>query len=126
MESLLQVLKRKSMLEEQFPILHSGFDDLDSSPAILRRRTVSLLGSRPGLGRSTLAAQIAANVAEAGGRVGWFSTVRTNSEVVDKILRIKPELLYPQSIVLEDRIGDVRALRLAIMKSGKQFDPCSH
>ena len=70
MESLLQVLKRKSMLEEQFPILHSGFDDLDSSPAILRRRTVSLLGSRPGMGRSTLAAQIAANVAEAGGRVG--------------------------------------------------------
>ena len=122
MESLLQVLKRKSMLEEQFPILRSGFDDLDSSPAILRRRTVSLLGARPGMGRSTLAAQIAANVAEAGGRVGWFSTVRTNSEVVDKILRVKPALLYPQSIALEDRIGDVRELRFAITKSGKQFD----
>ena len=87
MESLLQALKRKSLLEEQFPILRSGFDDLDGSPAILRRGAVSLLGARPGMGRSTLAAQIATNVAEAGGRVCWFSTVRTNSEVVDKMLK---------------------------------------
>ena len=46
MESLLQVLKRKSMLEEQFPILRSGFDDLDSSPSYSAAKNCFTLGGK--------------------------------------------------------------------------------
>lgn len=115
-------IKEHADMKNRFRIICTGFSDLDNMAPLIRRGTVSLLGSRPGMGRSTLAAQIAANIADSGGCVGWFTTVRSAGEVIEKIFRIKPDFHRPQNIALEDRVGDGRELRQAVMELDKRID----
>lgn len=122
MKTMDHIMKMNKEMEERFPIIRTGFDDLDGMTALLRRRAVALLASRPGMGRSTLAAQIVANIADMGGYIGWFTTVRSVGEVADKILRVKQDFHTPQNIVLEDRVGNECELRQAIIEWSKPFD----
>ena len=122
MEWMDHAIRKHADLKDRFPIIHTGFLELDSMAPLLRRGTVSLLGSRPGMGRSTLAAQIAANIADSGGYVVWFTTVLSVGEIVEKILRVKPDFQCPQNIALEDRVGDGRELQQAVMELGQRID----
>lgn len=122
MEWMDHAIRKHADLKDRFPIIHTGFLELDSMAPLLRRGTVSLFGSRPGMGRSTLAAQIAANIADSGGYVVWFTTVLSVGEIVEKILRVKPDFQCPQNIALEDRVGDGRELQQAVMELGQRID----
>lgn len=109
-------------MKDRYHVICTGFSDLDNMTPLIRRGTVSLLGSRPGMGRSTLAAQIAANIADSGGCVGWFTTVRSTGEVMEKIFRVNPDFHCPQNIALEDRVGDGRELQQVVEELDKHMD----
>lgn len=100
-------------VNENFRVLKTGIDDIDSVTGYLRRGCVSLLGSRPGMGESALAAQFSANTADSGGRVAWFSTCRSVSELACEIMSVKPTFRSSQNIFLEDRIADICELLYA-------------
>ena len=114
MNRMDKVVTDAQEMGKQFPILKTGFSDIDDVTGYLRKGTVSLLGARPGMGRSTLAAQFVANIADEGGQAVWFSTVRSEGEVAAKIVNAKPDFRSPQNIFLEDRVGNERDLRIAV------------
>lgn len=122
MKWMNDVIKEHADTKDRFHVICTGLPDLDDVAPLIRRGTVSLLGSRPGMGRSTLAAQIAANIADSDGYVGWFATVRSIGEVMEKIFRVKPDFRCPQNIALEDRVGDGRELRQAVEELDKRID----
>lgn len=65
----------------------SGYHDLDNLLAGMQRSNMIVLAARPGVGKTTLAMNIAQNVAVRGGRpVGIFSLEMSKEELVDRLL----------------------------------------
>ncbi|MFH0987941.1 MAG: replicative DNA helicase, partial [Parcubacteria group bacterium] len=65
----------------------TGFTDLDNMIAGLQKSDLIVLGARPSLGKSTLATDIARNVAKITGLpVGIFSLEMSKDQVIDRIL----------------------------------------
>jgi replicative DNA helicase len=66
--------------------LSTGFRDLDKKLAGLQKANLLIIASRPSMGKSALAANIATNVAQAGNTVALFSLEMSKEEVVQRIL----------------------------------------
>lgn len=66
--------------------LATGFSDLDQRTGGLRRGEVSLLASRPKMGKTTLALNIARNTALAGKTTLFLSLEMTAGQLVEKLL----------------------------------------
>lgn len=65
----------------------TGFTDLDNTLAGLQKSNLLILAARPGMGKSTLALNIAQNIAVKGKRpVGFFSLEMSREELVDRLL----------------------------------------
>lgn len=122
METMDRVMSEMLKVDEGFPVIKTGFPDIDDITGYLRKGAVSLLGARPGMGRGTLAAQFAANIADEGRRVAWFSNVRSRGELAIKIANVKPNFRCPQNIFLEDKVGNEGELRLAVKDMGTMHD----
>ena len=103
-------------VNENFRILKTGFDEIDSVTGYLRKGCVSLLCSRPGMGERALAARFGANTAESGGKVAWFSIYNSAIQSVREIMNAQPTFHSSQNIFLEDRIAYVRELLHAAEK----------
>ena len=66
--------------------LSTGFRDLDKKLAGLQKANLLIIASRPSMGKSALATNIATNVAQAGNTVALFSLEMSKEEVVQRIL----------------------------------------
>jgi replicative DNA helicase len=67
-------------------IIKTGFEAFDKHFYGLAKKNLIILGGRPSMGKSTLALQIALNVAKQGKTVLYFSQEMTNTENINKIL----------------------------------------
>ena len=73
--------------------ISTGYDDLDSKLAGMQDSNLLILASRPGQGKTSLALNIAANVAiREGLPVGFFSLEMSKEEVVDRLLVSQSEV----------------------------------
>lgn len=71
----------------------TGYDDLDAKLAGMQDSNLLILASRPGQGKTSLALNIAANVAiREGLPVGFFSLEMSKEEVVDRLLVSQSEV----------------------------------
>ena len=67
--------------------IRTGFKDLDKMTAGLQKSDLIVLAARPAMGKSTLAQNIAYNVAMREGKsVLFFSLEMSNSQVVDRMI----------------------------------------
>lgn len=66
--------------------LHTGFRDLDARLRGLKPGNLVILAARPAMGKSSLAGQIAANVARAGDGIVLFSLEMSADELHDRIV----------------------------------------
>ena len=114
MKRMDTVLLDMMTVNENFRVLETGYDNIDSATGYLRRGCLSLLCARPGMGKSALAAQFAAHTADNGGRVAVFSNYHSAIESARKIMNAKPTFRSSQNIFLEDKIANERELRIAI------------
>ncbi len=71
----------------------TGFADLDNSLAGMQKSNLLILAARPGIGKTSLALNIARNVAVKGRRpVGFFSLEMSKEELVDRLLVAQSEI----------------------------------
>jgi replicative DNA helicase len=68
------------------PGLRTGFVDLDRALGGLGPGTLTIIGARPGVGKSVLGSNIAMNAAFGGEGVGFFSLEMTREELTDRML----------------------------------------
>lgn len=96
---------------------------VDTKTGGLERKTLTMLGGRPGMGKTAIGGQIARNVAESGKRVIFFSLemsaeglwqrwacplvgVEWRDVISGNITRQQKEELKRQATILADRLGD--------------------
>jgi replicative DNA helicase len=72
--------------EQEEPGLRTGFIDLDNALGGLGPGTLTVIGARPGVGKSVLASNVASNVAFGGQGVAFFSLEMTRGELMDRML----------------------------------------
>lgn len=65
--------------------LHTGFYDLDKLTGGIQSTDLVILAARPSMGKSALAANIAANVCKAGGSVLYFSLEMSRNQMIDRL-----------------------------------------
>lgn len=89
-EALAESFDRLDELHKQAGVLRgvpSGFGDLDNLLAGFQRSNLIILASRPGIGKTSLALNIAQHVAVSEKRpVGFFSLEMSKEELVDRLL----------------------------------------
>lgn len=76
----------KNAQEGQKPGIATGFYDLDKITRGLHPSTLIILAARPSLGKSSLAQQIAMNVANAGHRAQFFSIEMDESRLIARLV----------------------------------------
>ena len=77
----------------------TGFDLLDSClGGGLRGGELTVLGGAPGVGKTTLALQIARNIASAGSRVSYVCYEHTGQELLTRLLLMEAGLGYPDEL----------------------------
>jgi len=87
LEDAFERIERLSRHEAGLRGLPTGFTDLDNILAGLQKSDLIILASRPGLGKSALAANIAANIAISQKvPVGIFSLEMSKDQVVDRLI----------------------------------------
>lgn len=109
-----QILLNNPRYEHTHPSIKTGFASIDSRTAFLRKGTLSLLGARPGMGKTTVALQIAANVTSNGGTVLFFSQRNSALQIADRANELKKDLVTCERLFIEDRVGSVDEMHLAI------------
>jgi len=109
MKQLNQLLEE--MRQEKRPLLRCGSPTLDSM-GLLHEGAMTLLGARPGMGKTTLAMQIAGHVANEEERIVlWFCDWE---HAAYRIAREIPNIRYwfaPQHLWLEDREWNMKEIR---------------
>ena len=118
--------------EAAYTGLPTGFRDLDELTSGLQPGNLVIIAARPGIGKSSLAINIAHNVAVAGGSVSVFSLEMSRHEVGMRMLcsaarvpwdRIRSKRVGPDDWVrvvqAAERLHDVRA-KARRMRSSKQ------
>lgn len=100
----------------EMPGLPSGFTDLDRQLGGFVAPFVYILAARPGMGKSTLAGNIAAHLAERGKRVLFFAVEMTTAQVMDRL--IAAEARVPLANVRTGRL-DHAGMERVYRASGK-------
>jgi len=106
------------LTEDYKPPLPTGFSYLDSILRGLRPDRLITLGARPSIGKSTLALNIAANVARAGRSVALYSLEMSSDELAEKL--VLSEAGVDQDLIEENRLGesDIDRIGRAFMAMG--------
>lgn len=66
--------------------LYTGISDLDHITCGLHQEELTIIGARPGIGKTTLALQIAEHIAQKGIEVGIMSLEMSETQVIQKML----------------------------------------
>ena len=78
MERMDEILNRMKYTTQDRQNIKTGIEVLDARTHLLCKGQLTLLGSRPGMGKKSVAIQIAQFVAQQGRRVVWISTSLSN------------------------------------------------
>lgn len=76
----------RSSLEEPDYSLYTGITDLDKLMCGLHKQELTIIGARPGVGKTTLALQIAEYIAQKGVETAIISLEMSESQVIQKML----------------------------------------
>ena len=92
-----QVLNTVSALEENYNnkndySLYTGLMDLDNKICGLHNQELTIIGARPGVGKTTFALQIATKIAEKGKNVTIISLEMSDIQIIQKILATKTKV----------------------------------
>ena len=93
--------------EKKVNLINLGFDKLDNLLGSLEGGDVTVIGARPGIGKSAFVTQITSNLAKQGKKVGFYN------------LEMKNKQMYERFIVSESGIGLTR-LRRAVRFLGDE------
>lgn len=88
MKTLDEVMLESQQLPALHPPVPTGFDILDGQTALLRRGILTLLAGRPGIGKTTFAAQTVLNVAKRGGTGAFFCLDGSSDQLVKRLVAI--------------------------------------
>ena len=122
MDRMDQFLLGKPKYDLNHPAIKTGFESIDLQTSFLRRGTLALLGSRPGMGKTTIALQIASNITDAGGTVLVFSLRQSVSQVSDRVYTFKRDLTSCCNFYAEDRVGNIDEMKLVMKDFRKPVD----
>lgn len=76
----------KNTLEKPDYSLYTGITDLDKMICGLHKQELTIIGARPGLGKTTLALQIAENIAQKGIETAIISLEMSETQVIQKLI----------------------------------------
>ena len=123
MKQLKQLLSEQVYFDVHYPIVETGFASIDRRIPLLRKGMLSILGGRPGMGKTTLALQIAGQVAASGGTVAFFTQEGTSLELSAWLADIMPIPSEPEmNLYFEDRVDTVQDLEYAIYNLKHEAD----
>ena len=83
------VLIQEAYLQKTDYSLYTGFFDLDKLTGGLHRKEFTVIGARPGVGKTTFALQIANRIAEKNIEVAIFSLEMADTQIITKLISKK-------------------------------------
>lgn len=94
---LTKVAKTTALIEEAYLqqadySLYTGFFDLDKLTGGLHKKEFTVIGARPGVGKTTFALQVASRIAEKGIEVAIFSLEMSDTQIITKMISKKTEI----------------------------------
>lgn len=81
----IEVLEKKSVAETDYS-MYTGIYDLDMLTDGLHPQELTIIGARPGMGKTTFALQIGENIANKGKWVAFISLEMSETQIINKIL----------------------------------------
>ena len=102
------------MREGKFPGVQTGFKDLDDAGFQLRKKTMTVLAARPGMGKSALALKIAKNCKE---NVAVYSLEMANEEQYERLISMETGLSNDDMrspAILEQKFKEIADSTVAI------------
>ena len=78
-----------SIRDEESKLIHTGFDGLDALAGGLTRGEVTVIGGRPGHGKTTFLINLLANMIGAGYKCVMFNRELPNSELLKKLIALE-------------------------------------
>lgn len=76
----------KNTLQKPDYTLYTGITDLDKMICGLHKQELTIIGARPGVGKTTLALQIAEHIAERGTKTAIISLEMSDTQVIQKLI----------------------------------------
>ena len=83
----------ESMNNKESKLIKTGYDNLDKFSGGLTRGEITIVGGRPGHGKTTVLINMLANVLDAGYKAMFFSRELPNSELLKKIICLESQEL---------------------------------
>ena len=84
-----EIAIEKSIKSKEDYSLHSGFFDLDALTDGLHNGELTVVGARPGVGKTTFALQIAENIARKGKSIAYVSLEMSEIQMIQKMLAMR-------------------------------------
>lgn len=109
----------RAVQDEQVPGVPTGFYDLDKITRGLHPSTLIILAARPSLGKSSLAQQIAMNVAFTGKRVQFFSIEMDEDRLIARL--VAQESRVPHTLIREHTFKDNPEHMRAVLEAAKRI-----
>ena len=114
MERMDEILNRMEYSTQDRQNIKTGIEVLDATTHLLCKGQLTLLGSRPGMGKKSVAIQIAQFVAQQGQRVVWISTSLSKIQVVSRLIAFPISDYAQRRILIEDRVTEIKEIDLMI------------
>lgn len=94
MQQVVDVMEKieKNTLKGIDYSLYTGITDLDKIMCGLHRQELTIIGARPGVGKTTFALQIAEYIANKGVEIGFISLEMSDFQIIQKILTKKTKV----------------------------------
>jgi replicative DNA helicase len=109
-----------TMQEGNKKMIKTGYKEIDSLAGGLTRGEITIVGGRPGHGKTTFLVNLLASLVKGGYKVAMFNRELPNSEVIKKLICIEnPRLNYRdvrKGIVDKSNIGFIEELKKASKK----------
>ncbi len=122
MKNLAQIMFEMDNQDELLQFIPTGIPEMDYVTFFLCRGKLSILAARPGMGKTSIAVQIAQSAANRGTSVVWI----TNDHSCKQVAKLFDEYALPVNaqarIRIEDRITEINGVCDAIRKLEKQPD----
>ena len=109
-------------LKSETNIINFGIEQLDESAGGMTRQEVTVVGGRPGHGKTTLVLNIARRLIEQGYKVCMFNREMSNIEMFKKIIVMEhEELSYARIRKSTDLNGELATIELSLDKMKEKY-----
>lgn len=122
MDSIARIMYEAKQPENFLKTIATGIDDFDTETAFLCRGKLSVLGARPGMGKTSAAIQIARSAASREMSVVWISTDLSSRQTVARFTERGLSGSARKNIFIEDRNAEVESICEAIRRMEKRTD----